>query len=227
MQTTKWTFGGGTPSNFDAHVRKSIPLYAEGHNLIADLAMHFAPTEGKVIDVGCSTGTLLALMAERLRDGPDIFLGFDIEPDMIKAARERCKEFDRVKIYAGDASAIDYKGAHIVVMYYTLQFVHPQHRLNVLRKVHQGLDKGGALFLFEKTLAENARLQEIADQQYIDFKRKNGFTLDEIYDKSFSLRALLYPHSTHEIMQQLAAAGFGDVMVIQKYLNFAGMLAVK
>ena len=29
-----WTFGGNTPKNFDEHVSKSVPLYAEGHELI-------------------------------------------------------------------------------------------------------------------------------------------------------------------------------------------------
>jgi tRNA (cmo5U34)-methyltransferase len=227
LSSTRWSFGDSTPDHFDDHVKKSIPLYAEGHELIASLATHFAAPHGKVIDVGCSTGTLLSLLADRLREGPDTLLGYDIETDMIKTARQRCKRHDRIKIYAGDASTIEYQGSHVVVMYYTLQFVHPQIRLDVLRRVHAGLAKGGALFLFEKTLCGDARLQEIMDQQYIEFKFRNGFTAEEIYAKSESLRAVLYPHASKEIYRQLGQAGFRSVTTIQKYLNFEGILAVK
>ena len=35
---TGWTFSGETSKKFDAHVSKSVPLYAEGHDLILKLS---------------------------------------------------------------------------------------------------------------------------------------------------------------------------------------------
>ena len=34
----RWTFGGDVAKNFDNHIKKSVPGYEEGHNLVAKLA---------------------------------------------------------------------------------------------------------------------------------------------------------------------------------------------
>ena len=30
----RWSFGGQTAQQFDSHVAKSVPLYAEGHQIV-------------------------------------------------------------------------------------------------------------------------------------------------------------------------------------------------
>jgi|GEM_PF-6348873 len=34
-QEAGWTFGGETPISFSEHVRKSVPFYDAGHDLVA------------------------------------------------------------------------------------------------------------------------------------------------------------------------------------------------
>ncbi len=34
----RWTFDGSVSQTFDSHVEKSVPLYREGHDLIAKLS---------------------------------------------------------------------------------------------------------------------------------------------------------------------------------------------
>ena len=33
-----WTFGGAIPEAFDEHVRRSVPMYSEGHDLVVSLS---------------------------------------------------------------------------------------------------------------------------------------------------------------------------------------------
>lgn len=38
---TQWSFGNGVAQHFDEHVRQSIPLYDEGHDLVCHLSDFF------------------------------------------------------------------------------------------------------------------------------------------------------------------------------------------
>ena len=75
-----WTFGSGVAERFDSHVVRSLPMYEATHALICDLADDFVPSRSRVYDLGCSTGTLLELLALRLRDRQAEIVGVDSNP---------------------------------------------------------------------------------------------------------------------------------------------------
>jgi tRNA (cmo5U34)-methyltransferase len=224
---TRWSFAGSTPQRFDSHVRKSVPLYAEGHDLISRAIEFFCRRGGTVIDVGCSTGTLLAKLAGKPACQEASLVGYDVEADMVRVARHRCADLDNVTVRQGDALSIDYTGANAVIMYYTLQFLPPGDRRAALTRIASGLVEGGALLLFEKTLAPDPRTQDIAQQLYQEYKLNAGFDVEEIYHKAHSLRSVLAAQQSSDTHQLLTEVGFTSVMTIQKYLFFEGILAIK
>ena len=59
-----WKFGGEVVENFDEHVRKSVPFYSEGHQLICELSDYFIKPDSVCYEIGCSTGTLTRKLAE-------------------------------------------------------------------------------------------------------------------------------------------------------------------
>ena len=63
--------------------------------------------------------------------------------------------------------------------------------------------------------------------QVSDFFIRNGFSGEEIVEKSRSLKNVLEPFSTQDNLDLLGRAGFKDVTSIQKYICFEGFLAVK
>ena len=75
-----WTFGDDTPRGFDKHVAGSIPVYAECHELVLDIADQLVPPGGRCYDLGCSTGALTARLAERLAPRGAEVIGIDREP---------------------------------------------------------------------------------------------------------------------------------------------------
>ena len=220
-----WTFGGAVPEAFDRHVARSIPAYSECHGLIADLADQLLPARGRCYDLGCSTGALTALLAERLADRRVEVIGVDREPGMIQRATERCSQLPMVRFETAPLEELVFEPADLVVCYYTLQFVPLRHRRQVVERIRRAVDPAGALILFEKVLAPTARTQEIAVGVYMDWKRGQGFSDDEIAAKTRSIRGVLQPLSPDENDTMLRRAGFSEVMQVFRWVLFEGLVA--
>ena len=154
-----WTFGGEVPAAFDAHVARSVPAYTEGQELIADIADQLVPPGGRVYDLGCSTGSLTAQLAERLAPRRVEVVGVDREPGMIERAELRCAALPQVRFETASLQELTLEPADLVVSYYTLQFVPPRTRGELVARIHEALAPGGTFVLFEKVLASSARNQ--------------------------------------------------------------------
>jgi tRNA (cmo5U34)-methyltransferase len=220
-----WTFGGEVPAAFDTHVARSVPAYKECHELIADLADQLMPAAGRCYDLGCSTGTLTALLAERLAPRRVEVIGVDREPGMIQRATERCARWPRVRFQTAPLEDMEFEPADLAVCYYTLQFVPLRDRLRVVERIRRALDPTGAFILFEKILAPTARTQEVAVGAYLDWKRSQGFGDDEIAAKTRSIRGVLQPLSPRENEEMLRRAGFSEMMQVFRWVLFEGLVA--
>jgi tRNA (cmo5U34)-methyltransferase len=122
---------------------------------------------------------------------------------------------------------IQLEPADLIVSNYTIQFLPPRVRQELIDKIYRALNWGGAFFMFEKVRAPDGRFQDYANQAYIEFKLENGFNEAEIINKSRSIKGVMEPFSTRGNLDMLKRAGFEDVMTIQKYVCFEGFLAVK
>jgi tRNA (cmo5U34)-methyltransferase len=220
-----WTFGGDVPDAFDSHVARSVPAYAEGQELVADLADQLVPAGGRCYDLGCSTGALTALLAERLAPRRVDVIGVDREPGMIERAAERCSELPQVRFATAALEELELEPADLIVAYYTLQFIPLRERRRIVERIHRALSPSGALVLFEKVLAPTARTQEVGVGAYIDWKRRQGFSDDEIAAKTRSIRGVLEPLSPIENDSMLREAGFREVMPVFRWVLFEGLLA--
>jgi tRNA (cmo5U34)-methyltransferase len=220
-----WTFGGEVPAAFDAHVARSVPAYADGQQLIADLADQLVAPGGRVYDLGCSTGALTALLAERLSPRRVEVVGVDREPGMIERAELRCASLAQVRFETASLQELELSPAEMVISYYTLQFIPPRLRRELVARIHAALAPGGTFVLFEKVLASSARNQETASGAYSDWKRRQGFDDDEIAAKTRSIRGVLQPLSSAENELMLHDAGFGEIMHVFRWVLFEGLIA--
>ncbi|MCB1164604.1 MAG: methyltransferase domain-containing protein [Leptospiraceae bacterium] len=223
-----WTFGGEVPRTFDSHVGRSVPLYQEGHNLINALSDYFVADNSVVYDLGASTGSLLSKLAERHKSKPNLrLIGVDREEAMVQEARARTADEPRIEMQCQELVDLEMETTDLVISYYTIQFVRPAFRQEILNRIYQSMNWGGALLMFEKTRGPDARFQDMITGLYNDFKLERGFNPEEIIGKSKSLKGVLEPFSTQGNMDMLARAGFKDVMVIMKYICFEGFIAIK
>jgi tRNA (cmo5U34)-methyltransferase len=222
-----WTFSGHVASNFDPHVAKSVPLYGEGHDLILKLSDFFLSSGSVCYELGCSTATLTKKLAARNHHKTCEFIGVDIEPDMTRIAKEKCRDIANIQIISDNIVEMDFKKSDLIVCYYTIQFIRPKVRQLLLDKIYNALNWGGAFICFEKVRAADARFQDMATSLYNDFKIENGYTPDEIYSKASSLKGVLEPFSTQGNLDLMMRAGFKDILTVMKYVCFEGFLAIK
>lgn len=227
-QNAGWTFGNDVPATFVDHIKVSVPLYESGHDLICQVSDFFVKADSTVYEIGTSTGELLRKLAlHNAHKAGARYVGMDVEPAMVKAAARHCQDVEAISIVEQDVRLADLQKSDMIVSYYTMQFIPPRYRQDIFDKIYESLNWGGAFVLFEKVRGPDARFQDILTQLYNEFKLRNGFTCEEIVEKSRSLKGVLEPFSTQGNLDLLNRAGFVDVMSLQRYLCFEGFLAIK
>ncbi len=225
-QNANWKFDENVVAQFETHVRKSVPLYDEGHDLIVKLSDYFVKEDSVCYELGASTGLLSYKLARHHDFRAARFVGIEKEEAMVREARKRYNS-PNLSFEEADINSYDYERSDFIVAYYTVQFVHPKLRQRLIDTIYERLHWGGAFVMFEKVRANDARFQDIITGLYTDYKLEQGYTPDEIIAKARSLKGVLEPFSTQGNIDMLKRAGFVDILTVQKFMNFEGFLAIK
>ena len=226
-ENARWSFANKTRTQFDQHIKKSVPFYSEGHEIILGLSDFFLSKNSICYDIGCATGTLLENLGSHHKNKNIDFYGIESEKDMAAIARKKCKDNHQIAIVEDGIENICLLQSDLVVSYYTMQFIAPRHRQDIFNQIYGSLNWGAGFLLFEKVRAPDARFQDILSSLYTDYKLAQGYSGDEIISKSRSLKSVLEPFSHSGNMGLLERAGFTDITTVFKYLCFAGFLAIK
>ena len=213
---------------FRRHIEASIPGYKTG--LIPDCVSQserFVQPGTNVYDVGCTTGHLLARIRRvNNKARPNVnYVGIDIEPNFIGSWDKHRRLNMRFELH--DARAYKFERASAIFSLFTVQFVPPADKAALLDRIYAGLVEGGALIIAEKTLAETPRLQEALNSQYLDYKRRVGFTSEQILDKDRALHGQMTTWTESELREALQKAGFRELTSFWRGLFFVGYLALK
>ncbi|AHE97599.1 methyltransferase domain-containing protein [Thioalkalivibrio paradoxus] len=222
-----WSFGGDVSEHFDEHVQRSVPFYRAGHELVTHATDFFLPNGSLLYELGCSTGSLLTRLAARHRRKDVRIVGIDREPEMVARAREKCAGHPNVEVIEGDILEVPLENADVIIAYYTVQFVLPRVRQQLIDRIYQSLNWGGAFFLFEKVRGPDARFQDMLNALYTEYKLEQGYQSEEIVAKMRSLKGVLEPFSSEGNLGLLQRAGFTDITTVFKYICFEGFLAIK
>src|SRR5262245_36807584 len=73
---------------FDDMVSRSVPQYAEMQRMLAELTAYFATEGSNIYDLGCSTGTTLALVHDSLPVKAKL-IGVDNSAQMLEKCRSK------------------------------------------------------------------------------------------------------------------------------------------
>jgi len=225
-QNANWKFNGEMVEHFEEHVSKSVPLYKEGHELIVKLSDYFVKDDSTCYELGSSAGTLINKLANAHEFRSAKFVGIEIENDMVNKANELYRN-ENLSFICDDMTSVNLDKADLIVSYYTIQFIHPKLRQQLINKIYDSLNWGGAFIFYEKVRANDARFQDIISNLYMEYKLDQGYSSDEIIGKAKSLKGVLEPFSTQGNIDMLKRAGFVDILSVQKYMNFEGFLVIK
>ena len=191
------------------------------------LAIFFLSSNSICYDLGCSTGSLLNILSSRHCRKNIQWFGFDREEKMIEQAKINSDKSNHIHFVCKDLLDIEFEKSDLIIAYYTIQFIKPSNRQIILNRIYESLNWGGGFLFFEKVRAPDARFQDMMQNLYIDYKKDQGYQLDQILAKSRSLKGILEPFSTKGNYDLLSRAGFIDYMTIIKYICFEGFLAIK
>ncbi|MCL1097959.1 carboxy-S-adenosyl-L-methionine synthase CmoA [Shewanella gelidii] len=215
---------------FNDMIRRSVPGYAQIINTLGDIAKQYVQPHTQVYDLGCSLGAATLSIRRQIDDRQCQIVAVDNSQSMIERCQQNIDAYvseTQVNLVCADIRDIEINNASMVVLNFTLQFLSPQDREQLMAKIYRGLNPGGILVLSEKLRFEDEPIQDLLDGLHLNFKRANGYSELEISQKRSALENVMKPdtYPTHE--QRLKAQGFRHVSLWFQCFNFASMVAIK
>ena len=170
-----FAFDRRTAEVFDDMVGRSVPFYDEMQRMTAEIAADFATPGSNLYDLGCSTGTTLAML-DPLVDPTVRFVGMDNSAEMLGKAREKLgrlppgRQRDLVQADLHELPPIE--NASVVILALTLQFVRPLQREGLIRTICAGTNDQGCLILLEKLTEADTLFNRLFIKYYYNMKRR-------------------------------------------------------
>lgn len=222
----QFEFDKNVASVFDDMINRSVPFYKENLELCANLIAKIISKEAVICDLGCSSANFLIFLANLRKDFK--LFGVDNSPSMLDIARSKIKAYGLdVKFFEANLCEFDFFKSDVFVANYTLQFIRPPKRQELVNTIYKNLNENGVFIISEKILYEDAFLSKNIIELYADYKQKQGYSKFEIATKREALENVLIPYSENENFAMLKNAGFKKVESIFKWANFESFVAFK
>jgi tRNA (cmo5U34)-methyltransferase len=221
-EASNWVFDEHVAPHFDEHVRKSVPEYDRVQELAVMFSDWFTHADCKVLDFGAATGETMLRIRNR-HTKPLELIGYDNSHAMIAQAAKKgidvtFKDLERL------TNIPDFSYG---VALYTFQFLRLQARQQLIYRIAQSLERGGGLFVVEKVLGTYPTTQDIIQQLYWDMKIANGLTPAQVLNKAHALRGCMFPKTIQENEAEFRGAGFSQIELVFKDLQFCGWLLIR
>jgi len=224
-------FGPKTAKVFDDMLSRSVPFYEEIQFMIVELVEKFSSKKPVIYDLGCSTGTTMVMIAEKLKDKKPLLVGLDYSEAMLEKTKQKLEKLNHMsefKLIKGDLNEeMKFNKADTFIMNLTMQFVRPIFRDRLIENIYKNLKQAGCFIMVEKVLDEDSMLNRVFIDLYYNFKKRKGYSELEIAQKRETLENVLVPYRVNENIELLKRNGFNTVDIFFRWYNFAGFIAIK
>jgi len=181
----------------------------------------------KVLDLGSSTAKFLLDLHSKM-DTKMQLKGLDNSQAMLDRAEQKCQAFGAdIVLEFADMLMYDYKNEDVVVSNYTLQFIRPMQRLELVKKIYDGMNDDGVFIFSEKVVFDDKKLDKQMIDTYYAYKKEQGYSEYEIAQKREALENVLIPFTIKENIQMCKDVGFKNVDTIFQWANFVTFVAKK
>ena len=212
---------------FDDMLSRSVPFYEEAQRITEFFALKYLKEGGRLYDLGSSTASVLINLQKKLPFKASL-IGLDNSKAMLEQAQKKINAYKMdIELKEADILTYDYKEADVFISNYTLQFIRPLVREELVRKIYEALKSEGAFIFSEKLISHDKRLNKELIELYYDFKKRQGYSEFEIMQKREALENVLVPYSEEENIAMAKKAGFAHCEVIFRWANFATFIAIK
>jgi len=212
---------------FDDMLERSVPFYKESQRITQFFTHKNLSENGLVYDLGCSTASLLLSIHRGLEVNAKL-VGLDNSEAMLAQARRKCEAYGvEIEVINADILEYEYKQADVFISNYTLQFIRPLVREELVKKIANSLKKEGVFIFSEKVISHHSKLNKDLIECYYDFKKRQGYSEYEIMQKREALENVLVPYSEEENIKMALNSGFTHCEVVFRWANFATFIAIK
>ncbi|WP_294963957.1 carboxy-S-adenosyl-L-methionine synthase CmoA [Sulfurimonas sp.] len=212
---------------FDDMLERSVPFYKESQKITEFFALKNLKDGSILYDLGSSTASLLINISRKLEVDARL-VGLDNSDAMLEQARKKCLALGAtIELENADILEYAYEEANVFVSNYTLQFIRPLVREELVKKIADSLKKEGIFIFSEKVISHHSKLNKDLIECYYDFKKEQGYSAYEIMQKREALENVLVPYSEDENIKMAKNCGFSHCEVVFRWANFATFIAVK
>ncbi|MEE9327958.1 MAG: carboxy-S-adenosyl-L-methionine synthase CmoA [Cocleimonas sp.] len=230
QQVVDFTFDDTVADVFPDMIRRSVPGYETVISLLGVLASDYAQDHSRIYDLGSSLGAATLSIHSQTRMLDLEYICVDNSKAMVKRSQTRlARQMPEANLHilCDDITQIDISNASVVVINFTLQFLAPESRLQLLQKIYKGLKKGGVLILSEKLVFVDSKENQQHIKWHHRFKSANGYSDLEISQKRAAIENVLIPDTLEVHQSRLQEAGFEQSWQWFQSFNFASLIAVK
>ncbi len=223
----QFEFDESVASVFDDMLSRSVPFYEEMLHITTSFGLKYLEKNDKVYDLGCSTASTLIHLAKHSKVDLEL-IGIDNSSAMLQRASNKAKAFGiDITFLEEDFFDVKLEKSKLIIANYTLQFIRPLKREQLIKKIYDSLESGGIFIFSEKVITEDKVLNKYFIDEYYNFKKNQGYSEFEIAQKREALENVLIPYSYDENKQMILDAGFKQFDCIFKWINFATFIAIK
>jgi tRNA (cmo5U34)-methyltransferase len=229
VEVAPFEFNGEVAEVFDDMILRSVPGYALSIELIRLIAQRYGQNSTQLYDLGCSSGVATRALAEATSAHCAI-IGIDNSPAMIARCQQSIGSdaaHHKIELRCEDLLNSELSNASVIVLNYTLQFLPMAERDRLMAKIYSALIPGGVVFLAEKVIETDPKLESELTELHLAFKRRQGYSDLEIAQKRAALEAVLVPETEQQHLARLRSAGFEQSATLQRAINFLVMVGWK
>lgn len=233
QQVPDFTFNEDVARVFPDMIKRSVPGYPTIVENSGVLAAQFAQPDSLIYDLGCSLGAVTQAVRRHVSQPGCKILAVDNSAAMVSRCSEYLQAQDAMfqellpaEVIEADILELELQPCSVVALNFTLQFIPPARRLELLTRIRQQLLPGGALLLSEKLCFADPDENELLNELHLVFKRANGYSELEIAQKRRAIEKVMLPDSLEEHRQRLHEAGFSRIHLWFQCINFASLLAL-
>ena len=229
-QQADFVFDEAVAEVFPDMIKRSVPGYETIISMIGAIADRYTRKGSNVYDLGCSVGAATLSLHRCLEPGRVHYICVDKSQEMLERCAVNLQAFMPTEEYTllnEDILSVDICGASLVLMNFTLQFIMPEQRDNLIRKIYDGLIDGGILLLSEKTKTGSVDEDQFMVALHEQYKKTHGYSELEISQKRTALENVMVLDSVEGHLQRLEVNGFNPVYQWFQDLNFRSFMAVK
>ena len=213
---------------FDSHIDMSIRGYSALLDDVVALSRYFVEGSTNVVDIGCSTGKLTQRIHDHNKLVSDVqYVGVEIAEGFSADLEDRKKSLPNASfLHPMDIRDYSFENCSLVTSLFTLQFMPYSCRKEILQRIYDGLNTGGAFIFGEKVDTTHSRIENMMRTVYYEFKNKS-FDYEDIMKKELTLQNMLKPNSWKEIEDMLNEVGFKAIQSFWQNHLFIGAIAIK